>query len=294
MKNTMHEKKHMSERVGTPQYRPSWHSYPRRIITLVVLATIIVTLIIGGLVVAFHALNPSPVRTSTETRTFNLEVGVHPTLIVTNDEGFVHVRSGTGNNVTVKTTKVGDSYGASPNDFKVSYSQSGNTITVLVTNDSIHLFDFSDSSHAGLDVTVPANSNLRLGTDSRDITVTGIQGKMTLTSGSGALQATNVLLTNGSQLSTASGSITVRGSIGIAGQYKFQSNSGAINVTLPRNTTFHADLMSNSGGITNEFPITTARQPVADVRIVSGDVGSSPQAAITIQSDSGSIHLRQM
>lgn len=86
----------------------------------------------------------------------------------------------------------------------------------------------------------------------------------------------------------------VRGSIGTDGQYKFQSNSGAIDVTLPRSTSFHAELVSNSGTITNDFPIAAANQTGAYGRTVSGDVGSSPQATVTIQSDSGTLHLGQI
>ena len=85
----------------------------------------------------------------------------------------------------------------------------------------------------------------------------------------------------------------VRGSIGTNGQYQFHSNSGDIDVSLPHSTSFHANLVSNSGTITNDFPIAIAQQP-PDVRTVSGDVGSSPQAIITLQSDSGSLHLGQI
>ena len=86
----------------------------------------------------------------------------------------------------------------------------------------------------------------------------------------------------------------VRGSIGTDGQYKFQSHSGDIDVSLPHSTSFHVDLVSNSGTITNDFPIVTTHPSGADGRQASGDVGTSPQAIITLQSDSGSLHLRQI
>ncbi len=292
MKIIIHEKTHQDDE--TPEYRRPQRRRTGRIVTLVILISIIIVLVVGGLAVTVRMLNPTLVHTTTETRTFNLVTGTQPTLIVTNNRGFVHVHPGIGNTVTVIATKIGDSYGVSPDDFKVSYTQNSNTITIQVTNDSIHLFDFSASSQADLDVTVPASSDLQIETGSGEINATGIQGKMTLTSNSGALRATDVLLTSGSHLSTGSGSMQVRGSIGTNGHYMFQSNSGDIDVTLPRSSSFHADLMSNSGTITNDFPIATAHQTGVYGRMVSGDVGSSPQSTVVIQSDSGSLHLGQM
>ena len=292
MQNSMYEETYSSGAIHRYE-RPRRHR-TRRIATVVVLISIIILLLVGGLGVAVRVLNPTPVRTTTETRTFNLGAGKQPTLIVANDAGFVHVRSGSSNTITVTTTKVGDSFGASPDDFKLNYTQSGSTITVHVTNDSIHPFDFSQTSQADLNITVPANSNLQLETDSGDIAASGIQGKLTLTSNSGSLQATADSLTSGSQLVTDSGSITMSGSIGTTGIYAFQAGSGDVAVTLPRSTSFHANLVSNSGSITNDFPIVNPHKPGDDGRTVSGDVGSSPQATVFMHSDSGSLHLRQL
>lgn len=42
----------------------------------------------------------------------------------------------------------------------------------------------------------------------------------------------------------------------------------------------------------NEFPIAHAHQSGGDNQTIIGDVGISPQATLTMQSDSGSVHLR--
>ena len=286
----MYEEKY--GRGEVPQYKRSRPHGTGHIVIFVILVSIIFLLIVGGFGFAMRALNPTPVRTTMETRTFNLAMGTQPTLIVTNDAGFVHVQPGAGNTMIVTTTKVGDGFGASPDDFKVNYTRNGNTITVHVNNDSIHPFDFSRISQADLNITVPTSSDLQLETNSGDITASGIHGKMTLTSNSGSLQATEVSLKSDSLLSTDSGSITISGSIGTAGRYMFQSNSGAIDVALPRSTSFHANIASNSGDITSDFAI--AHQSGASSRTVTGDVGSSPQATVTINSDSGSIVLKQL
>ena len=288
----MYEETYGSDNV--PQYKKPQRHRAGRIAIFVVIASIIFLLLVGGFGFAVRLLNPTPVRTIMETRIFNLAPGMQPTLIVTNNSGFVHVHAGAGNTMTVTATKVGDSFGASPDDFKVRYTQHGDTITIQVNNDSIHPFDFSTTSQADLDVTVPTRSDLQLETDSGDITANGIYGKMTLTSNDGSLQATEDSLKSGSRLTTDSGSITMRGSIGATGNYMFQSNSGTIDVTLPASTSFHARLVSNSGGITNEFPIANAHQSGVDDRTIIGDVGISPQATLSIQSDSGTLHLRHL
>jgi DUF4097 and DUF4098 domain-containing protein YvlB len=292
MQNRMYEETYGSDKV--PQHKKPQRHRAGRIVIFVVIAAIILFLLIGGVVFVVRLLNPTPVRTVRETHIFNLAPDTQLTLIVMNNDGLVHVHAGASNTMTVTTRKVGDSFGASPDDFKVHYTQHGNTIIIQVNNDSIHLFDFSNSSQADLDVTVPARSDLQLETDSGDITANGIAGKMTLTSNSGSLQATEDALQSGSRLTTDSGSITMRGSIGVTGSYMFLSNSGTIDVTLPVDTSFQARLVSNSGGIINEFPIVNAQQPGSDKQTIIGDVGISPQAILTMQSDSGTLHLRHL
>lgn len=263
-------------------------------IRLFIMLALIVLLIIGGIWVAVRTLNPSPIRTVRETHTFSLSAGMRPSLSVTNDEGFIHVRPGTDQTMTIIVTKIGDGYGASPDDFNVTATQRGNAITIRVANDHIHFFDFSGVSRANLDITLPANCDLQLQTDSGDVVVTGIAGKLTVKSDSGALRATAISLTGGSELNTQSGNVTVQGTIGVDGQYTFLSDSGDVDVALPRDASFHADLETNSGSITNDFSNAMQHQGSPDGKKITGDVGTAPQALVTLQSDSGSLHLRQM
>ncbi|HKV58304.1 MAG TPA: DUF4097 family beta strand repeat-containing protein [Ktedonobacteraceae bacterium] len=285
----MYEQTYRSHQV--PRYEKPRRRHTGRIIALVIL---LICLLSIGLYTGYHLLFPTAIRTTKEIRTFNLSAGTQPTLIVTDNDGFVHVHPGNGNTVTVATTKVGDSFGASPDDFKVSYSQSGNTITIQVTNSSIHLLDFSQTSQADLDITLPARSDLRIQTDSGNITATSIQGKMNLTSDSGSMQIADASLKSSSTLSTNSGNITMTGSIDTTGRYMFQSDSGDIDIALPRGTSFHVNLNSDSGTITNDFQVVPAKQSLPSTRTVVGDVGSAPQATVAIQSNSGSLRLRQI
>lgn len=67
-----------------------------------------------------------------ETRHF--EVAAHPTLIMNNDSGSIHVHAGpSGKEVFIQATKHSGLWG-SPHDIRVSYTQNteANTITVNV------------------------------------------------------------------------------------------------------------------------------------------------------------------
>ena len=84
------------------------------------------------------------------------------------------------------------------------------------------------------------------------------------------------------------------GSIDTIGRYMFQSDSGDIDIALPRGTSFHVNLNSDSGTITNDFQVAPAKQSLPSTKTVVGDVGSTPQATVAIQSSSGSVRLRQI
>ena len=120
MENILYEELPM--RGEFPQYRRPRPDLPGRMVIFVVLTALLIVLIVGGVGIGFRMLNPTPVRTTTETRTFSLSAGMQPTLIVSDTNGFVRVHSGAGNAVAVIATKKGDGFGASPDDFKVSYS----------------------------------------------------------------------------------------------------------------------------------------------------------------------------
>jgi hypothetical protein len=64
-------------------------------------------------------------------------------------------------------------------------------------------------------------------------------------------------------------------------------------VTLPADGVFHVNASTDTGSINTNFPgvIVQHRQMVgADA---SGDVGSSPQATVTLRTNTGSVNLYQ-
>jgi DUF4097 and DUF4098 domain-containing protein YvlB len=87
-------------------------------------------------------------------------------------------------------------------------------------------------------------------------------------------------------LSSNSGSVTFTGSLGM-GASVLHSNFGDIDVTLPADAQFHADLSTNFGSIHSEFPILAT---LTDSTHLVGSVGTGGPT-IKASTNSGDVHL---
>jgi DUF4097 and DUF4098 domain-containing protein YvlB len=87
-------------------------------------------------------------------------------------------------------------------------------------------------------------------------------------------------------LSSDSGSVTFTGSLG-TGESVLHSNFGDINITLPADAQFSADLSTNFGSIHSEFPILATR---TESTHLVGSVGSGGPA-LKASTNSGSVNL---
>ncbi len=221
-----------------------------------------------------------------ELRPGNFVVSAHPTLVISDGTGTIHVHAGNTSTVTINPT-VDGGFGNTP---QVNYEQSpdGNTITATVENAG---FGFFGSGSVNLDVTVPRSADLQVQTGSGDIEVNGVGGQMSLTTGSGSIDATQDTLSGQSTLHTGSGDITLNGSLDPNGNYRLETGSGSIDTTLPSNTSVHVDAATGSGSITSAFSELSVQSP--DTHEVHGDIGNPPRAELTLQTGSGSISLNK-
>jgi len=123
------------------------------------------------------------------------------------------------------------------------------------------------------------------------ITVNGIRGKMSLLSNAGTIEVTKASLTGSSTLRTDLGRINFKGTIGTIGTYDFQSNTGSIAVTLPAMASFYANAITCGGSINTSFPLTVNHSGACT--ITSGDIGTAPQATLSLETNIGSISLNR-
>jgi hypothetical protein len=228
---------------------------------------------------------------SPETRYFT--VTANPTVVINNDIGSIQVRAGgTGSNITVLATKHA-AFGGNVNDVQVSYNQAIEANTITINVDRTTNANFFNSPSVDFDVTVPSNAALELKTNTGGINVFGVAGRMSLTSNTGSVDVSDGVLTSSSTLNSNTGSITFNGSIGKTGAYQFTTNTGSVNVTLPANSVFHVDATTDTGSITSDFPGVTVNHPNFTGAVAHGDVGSSPQAMVTLRTNTGSINVHQ-
>lgn len=271
---------------ASPYMRRQSH-WPWIVLVLVLLSAFL----IGGALFLASTLGYNFGSTSTTTQHYT--VSVNPTIVLNNDTGSVHVRTGgSSSDVTIQATKHTNWWG-NASDVNVTYAQDreGNTVTVnVVRPNTISTFT---STSVDFDLTVPSTAILQLKTNTGSIDVSGVSGQLVLTSNTGSVQASGGTLSGNSQLLTNTGSVTFTGSLSPTGTYQFQTNTGSVNVTIPGASVFHVDASTDTGSINTNFPgvVVVYRQFVgADAH---SDVGSAPQATITLRTNTGSINLYQ-
>ncbi len=227
-----------------------------------------------------------------------LTVTAHPTVIIENDAGFIHVKAGGADN------KITLQLGSSTN----SSNGSGNaSLPYTETSDSsTFIFALGPPYGSDLTVTVPATSDLKLYTNDKDITVDSISGQMDLVSNTGSVTVTHSTMTTDSILDDNTGAInatqdmlqghvtlenntgatTFSGSLDAAGIYTFQNNGGTLDVSLPLSASFHIDATANSGSVSSNYPSVQVKNGA-----IHADVGKAPRALVTLYNNAGTISL---
>lgn len=230
---------------------------------------------------------------STAITTQHYTMSANPTIVLNNDTGSIHVRAGSSSSgVTIQTTRHTGWWG-NASDLNVTYNQdtSSNTVSINVERPG-NVTSFGSSS-VDFDLTVPGAAVLQLKTNTGSIEVSGVSGHLVLSSKTGSVQASGGTLSGNSQLLTNTGSVTFTGVLSQTGTYRFQTNTGSVNVTVPATSVFHVDASTDTGSINTTFPAVTVTHRQFTGADAHSDVGSVPQATITLRTNTGSINLYQ-
>jgi DUF4097 and DUF4098 domain-containing protein YvlB len=214
-------------------------------------------------------------------------VGAHPTVEINNDVGTIRVHVGDGNTVTIQANIQNTGFGSEPT-VQYNQDQSG-VIHANVDGTS----GFLGSNSVNFDVTVPSTTDLQLKTSTGEIDVSDVTGQMSLTADTGSIHASQDTLKGSSVLQTNTGSISFDGSVDANGKYLFQADTGSIDVSLPSTVPFHVDATTDTGSINTTFSELTVQHPDVTGANMHGDVGASPNAVVTLKTDTGSITLNR-
>ena len=175
----------------------------------------------------------------------------------------------------------------------MNYTQDREGNTVTVTVDRLTNAGFFTSTSVDFAITVPSAAVLQLKTNSGGIDVSGVSGQMVLSRNTGSIQASDGTVSGKSELITNTGSITFNGSVDRSGTYRFETNTGSVNVTLPGESVFHLDASTDTGSINTNFPAVLVQHRQFVGADAHSDVGSAPQATISLKTNTGSINLYQ-
>jgi DUF4097 and DUF4098 domain-containing protein YvlB len=277
---------------GPPYAPPRRRHYAWPWIILGVFLILVFTWIMG-MTFTVGGFNFSPYTSSVTEAPRHFAVSATPTVVINNDIGSIHVRSGGAeSDVTIQATKHAG-FGNNVNNVQVSYAQDSAANTITVNVDRTSNTTFFNSPSVDFQVSVPSNTSLQLKTTTGGLDVSGVSGRMSLQSNTGSVDMRDGVLSPGSTLNSNTGSITFNGSISKTGSYQFMTNTGSVNVTLPASSSFHLDATTDTGSITSDFPGVNVQHPNFTGAVAHSDVGSSPQATITMTTNTGSINLHQ-
>lgn len=270
-----------------PQRRSGW---PWIIGTLV----LVVFLLASGMFFLMGILGyglAGDTHNTTGTRPF--AASAHPTLTLRNDIGAIHVRAASsGNEVVIQEARRTNLWG-NLNDVHVSYTQDRVANTITVNVDRQVQTTFFTSVRVDFDITVPSVADLHLKTNTGAIDVSGVSGQLVLSSNTGTVTAHDGTVSGQSALTTNTGSITFNGALASTGTYQFETNTGSVQVTLPRESSFHVDASTDAGSISTTFPGVIVQHTQVVGASIHSDVGSAPQATVTLRTNTGSISLNQ-
>lgn len=252
----------------------------------------------------------------------HIPVGTSPQVIVTNDNGSVHIRGTPRNEVHIIVTK------KSPN-VEIDTESVGNRVRfdthwldsnlkpaertadyVLEVPEKSSLEIHNVSGHVKVEfiqgsVNVDAlNSLIELSDIAGSMILRSVSGNMNIVRSSGRIEANSIsgdfqftdLQSQSIDASTASGNIFYNGNFFDNGRYTLSNYSGAIEVAAPANSSFELDARSVKGIVQSEIPLQSKPHynfnPALMKQSLLG-VYNDGAASVHLSSFSGKIRIRK-
>ncbi|GER81622.1 MAG: hypothetical protein IMW90_15790 [Thermogemmatispora sp.] len=229
------------------------------------------------------------------------EVTGRPTLIIRNPAGPISIHRGGShaNTLEILATKYLSGLWGGRDELTVDCQQRENAVSVTVSSLYQHPFSLANLGYVRLDISVPAVCDLQIEGNAGSVQILGGQGRLTVKTNAGTITVLQATLEDRSSLETDAGTITVQqsrlcgqvychtnagaisfgGALEPGGHYQMTTNAGAIDVSLPSDTSMLLAASSSLGGVTNEFGQTL--------------VGEPPRANLQLHTNLGTVTVRR-
>ena len=270
-----------------------------------------------GLIIAtfvvLTAVSTRPV--SLPTKTF--AVAEHAELSIHNDAGNVRILRGESHRVEVRGTRYVSKIFGESGDVPIFSTQDGNNVSINVKHWSF--LRFFNIGYVNLDIYVPASSDVQSQCNAGTLDISGISGRINVSTNAGTIMVASSQLADESFLHTNAGTITVRqstfnggmrghtnagtisivesalkgntvfttnagtihfdGSLAPNSDYLFKTNAGTVDVLLPSDSSFALTAHTSLGSVHNDFP--------------GNLVGQGPYARLNLDSQMGTVSVRR-
>jgi Putative adhesin len=214
-------------------------------------------------------------KTATDNGSQSFTVTGTPSIVLHDTVGTITIQTGSAGSVLVQTTRTArdtTSQAAQSDlaDITVTETQSGGTITIETQTSGTS--SITRQLDADFIITVPPTANLDLETDVGDVSTEG------------------VTFAGSSRIVATTGTVDVSGSLGESASLDVEVTTGDARLTLPSATSAHLDASTNTGSVN----LTGWSVPVTQHGLgatATGDLGTAPQAQLTIRVTTGSIDI---
>ncbi|GCE16162.1 DUF4097 family beta strand repeat-containing protein [Tengunoibacter tsumagoiensis] len=223
-------------------------------------------------------------QTLVQNQTF--PVHSHPTILVKNTAGFIHVSVGSNEYVEVKATTLVRN-DAIP---EIVMQNNDNRVSIEVRYPS-----FSPTKHPStidFEILVPRLANLQLYNTAGTTLIHEVTGEITAHATAGTIEATGITLQGQASIEANAGSIHFTGSFNPDAHYTFKTNAGSIDVTLIDTTVLKVEAKTNVGNIYNDFPEIQLQHKMMSSQ-GRGTIGVGAPAYLELVSNVGTISIHR-
>ncbi len=275
--------------VQTARQKPRWLLF---LLPLGVILVLLFSGVIPMMLGLFSMMRDGPrpafqfSKDGSSTQTFKSYGTLGLTIVVQNGNVHIHTGGQSGIVQIIATSGGAFDHRPMPSDGIAQQNADGTVVVNAMPMDNTSL-DITVPN--GMNITVAdqngsigvdgVNGTLNLQAASAAVVLNNVSGQVTVNDQSGSVTLTQAQLSGQSTLVTGSGSLVFGGTLDSQGSYRFQTDSGSVDVTLPANAAFHLSAYSGAGPVNSGFNGTT--------------VGSAPRPELVISSNSGSININK-